>query len=41
MHKLVLTTKKAKINKNHQALYTALSLRVANTSAQKGPNWFT
>jgi hypothetical protein len=41
MHRLVLKTRKAKINKNHHALYTAFSFKVANSSAQNGPNWLT
>ena len=41
MHSDVLVTKNARISKNHQALYTALSLSAANSSAQNGPNWLT
>ena len=41
MHSEVLVTKNARINKNHQALYTVLSCKDVNTSAQKGPNWLT
>jgi hypothetical protein len=41
MHSDVLTTRKARISRNHQALYTALSLSARNSSAQNGPNWLT
>ena len=41
MQRDVLTTKKARISKNHHALYTALSCKAPKSSAQKGPNWFT
>ena len=41
MHSEVLVTKKARINRNHQALYTAFRLIAMNSWAQNGPNWFT
>ena len=41
MHREVETTRKARISKNHQALYTVFRLSTLKTCAQKGPNWFT
>ena len=41
MHKDVLMTRKARISKNHQALYTEYKLAAPNTWAQNGPNWLT
>ena len=39
MHRLVLTTRNARISRNHQALYTLYRLSASNTRAQNGPNW--
>ena len=41
MHRLVLITRKARISRNHQALYTALSFSAMNSPAQNGPNLLT
>jgi len=41
MHSEVLMTRNARMSRNHHALYTALSCRRPNRSAQNGPNWFT
>ncbi|MNV77331.1 hypothetical protein D3C71_1707430 [compost metagenome] len=41
IHSEVLSTRNAKMSKNHQALYTALSWIAAKSSAQNGPNWLT
>ena len=41
MQSEVEITRKARISKNHQALYTVFRLTRLKTWAQKGPNWFT
>ena len=41
MHSVVLTTRKARISRNHHELYTFCRDSMWNRSAQNGPNWLT
>ena len=41
MHSEVLVTRKARMSRNHQALYTVGRFAAEKTPAQNGPNWLT